>query len=362
VTRPLAGTAMYSEEGVLLECSGENGLVQVLREALGADAQAPPGKVTGSAAAIGLAAIEALWCWTEATCSFYVCAFALRAAVLHLQGPRAQVCELRANQVVAAAHCAVARDWPLVAAHAGAVAGMALWLSWRFGGFFGLSRSQTLARMLPRRGLSVVGAATLVAMVLGFCFQVGLEMVLHRGMFSSENFLEPHLGLSALRSAQLLILIPLREELVFRGFVLHIFKNRADSRRAGILTGVSFGLMHFANAGSRNFSWSFVRLQVLLSTLVGSFLSTRMLLEGRTRGLSEPVVLHCFNNLLSSMLGSSTDVDLFETWNLISLALTAGVFGRLLQCDLKRLEGRGKAASGCATGAPPYTRPETKRE
>ena len=87
-----------------------------------------------------------------------------------------------------------------------------------------------------------------------------------------------------------------------------------------------------------------------------------MLLEGRTRGLSEPVVLHCANNLLSSMLASSTDVDLFETWNLISLALTAGVFGRLLQCDLKRLEGRGKAASGCATGALPYARPETKRE
>lgn len=316
----------------------ENGLVMVLREAIGAGVLPPARKVAGTPGAALLAAMEAFLCWAEATCAFYFCAYALRSAVFVLQGPRVGACERDNLAPFEVARCAVLRDWPAMAAHTGALAGMAAWSCWRFSGFFGMTCSDAIARIWPRKAMSLEGCAALVCMAAGALFQVGIELLSKRGLWGAENFREANLGFSALRCAQLLLLIPLREELVFRVWVLHIFRNRTPGKQAALLTGAFFGLTHLANASSSEFSWSFVRLQVFLSTLIGTFLGTRMLLEGRKRGLMEPLTLHCFNNLASCMLRFTADIDFSDTYNLASLTQTVLIFGYLLADDLDAVE------------------------
>jgi membrane protease YdiL (CAAX protease family) len=338
--RPRAALLGRRREGraPLLYYHEENGLVMVLREAIGADVLPPARKVTGTPGAALLAALEALLCWAEATCAFYICAYALRSAVFVLQGPRVGACEWDNSAPFEAVRCALLRDWPAVAAHAGAVAGMAAWSCWRFSGFFGMAGSDLIGRVWPKKAMSFEGYTAILCMAAGALFQVGIELLSNRGLWSTENFREANLGFSALRCAQLLLLIPLREEFVFRVWVLHIFRNRTPGKQAAVLTGAFFGLTHLANASSREFSWSFVRLQVFLSTLIGTLLGTRMLLEGRERGLLEPLMLHCINNLAACMLRFTADIDFSDTYNLASLTQTVLIFGYLVADDLDAVE------------------------
>ena len=171
-----AQTCMENERATppppLLMNIRENGLICILKEAL--EFRSPTPKLRGSALALAVATLEALWCWCESTIAYSVCALILRAAVTHLQGPRSGACEMKADglDALAVVICAAARDWATVAAHAGAVTGMALWMSSRFSTFFGLSSWQLMAYMVPRGGLSPIACAACGVMLLGFIVQV----------------------------------------------------------------------------------------------------------------------------------------------------------------------------------------------
>ena len=51
-----------------------------------------------------------------------------------------------------------------------------------------------------------------------------MQQALGRAMFSLENYTEPKLGLSMLSCSELFFLAPVREEMLYRVFVLHILR------------------------------------------------------------------------------------------------------------------------------------------
>jgi len=132
-----AGTRTLASQPLpLLLNKAENGLILVLHEARAGE-YGPPLKLCDSAQAVAVATVEAFWCWCEATVAHYASLVVLRAAAELLQGPRTRRCHLDQNGTGALVHCVMVRDWPIVAARAGAVLCMTWWLSWRCSSFFG---------------------------------------------------------------------------------------------------------------------------------------------------------------------------------------------------------------------------------
>ena len=134
--------------------------------------------------------------------------------------------------------------------------------------------------------------------------------------------------------------------LLFRFFFLHILRRGMRGGHASILTGIFFGVNHLSNASSsdmmpRSLAPSplgiHVQVQVVLSSLIGCFLGTRMLLTGMLQQTTEPLVLHILNNLLSCLLWSLTWVDWWDPLVMVSCGQTVGVFGYLLLHDLRAL-------------------------
>jgi membrane protease YdiL (CAAX protease family) len=340
-------TARRAVPPPLLHNDRENGLMLVLREALGAGA-APedpvPVKLRGNALAAAVAAFEALWCWCEATLVHATLVHLLGAATVRTSGPRSGACEVRDGAgtmaLFAAARCAALRDGQIVLSRAGACMGMSLWLSWRLSHFFGQTSAQLLARMRPREGLSATAsAACFILLAAGVGLQALLQQALGRQLFSLDNLVEPQLGLSGVRIAELVLVAPVREEVLFRFFILHILRNRVSGRSSSILAGVFFGLIHLANASNRSHyhSIAYVHIQVLLSSLIGIFLGTRVLLTGAKRNLGEPLALHVTNNLASALLSTASELDVSDPFVLFSLAQTVALFGFLLRRDLAAL-------------------------
>jgi len=90
--------------------------------------------------------------------------------------------------------------------------------------------------------------------------------------------------------------------------------------RAVLLSGLLFGVSHLANASVARFERSYVLIQVCLAALIGSFLSSRMLLRGHATGLLEPLVLHVANNILAAPLPVSRAVELSDPFVCLSFA------------------------------------------
>ena len=153
-------------------------------------------------------------------------------------------------------------------------------------------------------------------------------------LFSAGNYKDNAGSLSASRSLDLIFFAPLREEILHRYFMLHIIRNRVGPWPSVAIGGVFFGVVHLFNAYGARYSASYVYVQVLQAALIGCFLSSRMLLRAPFNGIIEPLLLHIVNNLFSSALPSSTDLDFSDWFVSLSLAMTIVVFSTLLIVDL----------------------------
>eukprot|EP00961_Rhodomonas_salina_P111251 1496769-Rhodomonas_salina.1 len=103
---------------------------------------------------------------------------------------------------------------------------------------------------------------TCLILIGGTIFQVIAQRALGKHLFSLENLKENDLGLSGVRCAEIILVAPLREEIMFRYFALHIVRNRLGERSSVLVCGALFGAVHLQNAFGSRFALSYVAVQV----------------------------------------------------------------------------------------------------
>lgn len=98
-----------------------------------------------------------------------------------------------------------------------------------------------------------------------------------------------------------LLLVPIQEELLFRGLLLQLSLNRLHRRAvpSAVVTNLLFAAVHLL-FNARRLSPSDLRAylfyQVGLSFIIGTFLSLRAVVSG---SLLECIILHCINNVFA---------------------------------------------------------------
>ena len=107
------------------------------------------------------------------------------------------------------------------------------------------------------------------------------------------------LVLHGARLAEAVLLGPLKEELMFRGLVATVLRNRMSGLRAAWQTNAAFAALHAVNAvGFGGRGAMYVAAQVALAFAMGLFMSLRLLLGG---SLWECAVLHVVNNCTAAL-------------------------------------------------------------
>lgn len=112
-----------------------------------------------------------------------------------------------------------------------------------------------------------------------------------------------------------LLLVPVQEELLFRGLLLQLTLNRLRKRvlSSALVTSLLFAAVHLvfnARRLSPSDSHAFLFYQVWLSFLIGTFLSLRAVLSG---SLLECIALHCINNAFALAVDQRFITQLNET-------------------------------------------------
>ncbi|KAH9111924.1 hypothetical protein LEN26_009003 [Aphanomyces euteiches] len=176
------------------------------------------------------------------------------------------------------------------------------------GNFHQPSISTWITRLgLRPTALSQLTRGWIVYQIAGFLAFVGYQHVANDWVMSWANYYGsskdsvqwPHV-------LEILVLSPLKEELVFRGLVYHLLLNRIPKPMvAGLVSSILFGCMHLVNLKQSKFSTMYVLIQMGLGVEIGFFYS---LTYARTGSLFECVVLHVVNNVLSSF--TSTEMEL----------------------------------------------------
>ena len=132
----------------------------------------------------------------------------------------------------------------------------------------------------------------------------------------------------------LIVLTPLKEELIFRGIVLLTLKNRIREPASCIaIGGLWFGALHMVNFATSRFSFFYTALQVMLGFEIGICYGYRAVLS---RGLFEPFLLHVVNNVTSSVF-SADAVDMDDPVLAFSITCTIFFFARMIRLSHVRL-------------------------
>ena len=182
-----------------------------------------------------------------------------------------------------------------------------------------LSRAQTL--WLTLTGVLLAAPMTLGVHVLEALFArpVVQPMVLH--VQAPGVFL-----LAALKSA---LLVPVLEELFFRGYLLHALK-RFGNMRAAAVSALCFALVHL---GSTPCAWAmYAALGLLLAALTL-----------RTGSLQAPILVHAVYNLTLMLLSGMGLGWFFENLSLLSCALRLGMCVLFAVCLRRSWRARGTA-------------------
>ena len=156
---------------------------------------------------------------------------------------------------------------------------------------------------LTQLHLSHMTTAVLVLHTIGFVGMCISQWWFGETLFSWRNYytksgdeLEPAM------ISDMLILAPLREELVFRAAIFCVFYIRLGDDTAVSkllccgLSGVVFGLVHLMNLLGTRYSSLYIALQVGLGVLLGNFYAMRFVLD---ESLLQSVIMHAVNNLYS---------------------------------------------------------------
>ena len=146
-------------------------------------------------------------------------------------------------------------------------------------------------------------AIVLVLHTVGFLGMCVSQWWFGERLFSMRNYytkagdeLEPAM------ISDMLLLAPLREELVFRAAIFCVFYIRLGDDTAVSkllccgLSGVVFGLVHLMNLLGTRYSPLYIALQVGLGVLLGNFYAMRFVLD---ESLLQSVIMHAVNNLYS---------------------------------------------------------------
>ncbi|XXQ36377.1 Abortive infection protein [Plasmodiophora brassicae] len=201
----------------------------------------------------------------------------------------------------------------------------------------------SIARLLHMMGLYRVPSLTKAALVL-----VGLQAVSHCALyglhrqFGSDIVSVKHL-LDASGSVRwnlvvdLVIVAPIREEIVFRGILqLIVHRRLPDNCRAAVfMPSFFFSVIHALNFNAGRYSFSYVCMQIAVSFLIASFYSMRVLATG---SVWEPLLLHSFNNLLACSVDQSPTMEaLADPLLLLPLLQTVIVYAALIGGGWRRV-------------------------
>lgn len=200
---------------------------------------------------------------------------------------------------------------------------LAAWLLWRHDAWYLFRRPVAVSRM----ALWVCAAHA-----VGFGAMLAAQRAAGVELYSLANYT----GVRA--AADMLVLAPFREELVFRGAILGVFRKRfkaSQTVRAALVSSVLFALIHLANfLAATEYSTTYVALQVGLGFLIGLFYSLRV---ARANALWETVLMHAVNNLFSSFLPLGTELDFTHPLVAVSLLATVAVYAALVAAALRDL-------------------------
>mmetsp|Transcript_5161 Transcript_5161/g.8496 ORF Transcript_5161/g.8496 Transcript_5161/m.8496 type:complete len:186 (+) Transcript_5161:534-1091(+) len=138
------------------------------------------------------------------------------------------------------------------------------------------------------------------------------------------------------RLIEIFIVSPIREELVFRGVIMHILYNRYPSGLvAALWSGVFFGLVHLINIANSKFSRLYIIAQVFLGWQIGFFYALR---SYRSGSLWEAIIFHMCNNLAA--IFAPFDLDISDPFIKFSVYQAAAFYGIMIlyECACLRKE------------------------
>ncbi|KAF0720298.1 Aste57867_417 [Aphanomyces stellatus] len=162
---------------------------------------------------------------------------------------------------------------------------------------------------LSPQPLSRLSQGCIVYQIAGFGCFVLWQAWTREWVLSLANYYSSHgdNSLQVAHLAEILVLSPIKEELVFRGLVFHLLLNRLPTHptAAAIVSSVLFGCTHLVNLKQSKFSTLYVLIQTGLGVEIGFFYA---LTYARTESLFECITLHVVNNVLSSF--TSTQMEL----------------------------------------------------
>lgn len=136
--------------------------------------------------------------------------------------------------------------------------------------------------------------------------------------------------LAALKSA---LLVPVLEELFFRGYLLHALRRFGDARAAAV-SALCFALVHLGGKGG-------TELAGVMYALMGLMLAALTL---RTRSLLAPILVHAVYNLTLMLLSKMGLSWFFTNLSLISCALRLCMCVLFVYCLRRSWRARGTAA------------------
>ncbi|KDO26699.1 hypothetical protein SPRG_20497 [Saprolegnia parasitica CBS 223.65] len=183
------------------------------------------------------------------------------------------------------------------------------WLLHRYATFFHLSPRALCERLglLRWRPLATSTKWLVVYHLAGFALVVAYQWHTTAWFLSLDNYYDAVTGqLQLARICEILLLSPIKEEIVFRGLAFHLLLNRIPSN--GVAAGVAsvlFGCTHLINLKHSSFSTPYVLLQTCLGIEIGLYYA--VLFVQTRQNLRDSIVLHIVNNVLSSFLSTHTD-------------------------------------------------------
>lgn len=228
------------------------------------------------------------------------------------------------------------------------------WLLWRLSTQLGVHSKDIIEGFgLTRVKLSANFFVMSLAHLLGFVALLVAQKYTGRWIFSLDNYWREDM-FDHQQVSDMLILSPVREEILFRGIMFVVFFRRFGGgplpNRIMAASGGSFvfGAIHLLNLFGSKYSPSYIALQVGLGTLIGFFYGLRFLATG---SLCETLLLHMVNNLTSSFVPARTEFNLADPMIAFPLLQTVMVYSAATYFTFQSLQHQTSSSSDAAAAA-----------
>ncbi len=240
---------------------------------------------------------------------------------------------------------------PYASALATVVSSLAIvvWFLTRFSWTTNISMRETLRRM----GFDRPRFSSYLLVVLLLHVSSTLIMALSQPSggpgvrLTTDNFRDANGEFDAGRAIDLLVLAPLREELLYRGVLFSLVYRRLASVSAGwqgpiVVSSLAFGLMHGMNFFSnRGPSKLYVLLQVLDAVPIGVFYNLRFISTGN---IWETIGLHFIHNVFASLVPTKLEYRITDPYFVVPALATLLVHLLLARNAYRSLERQSGGA------------------